>query len=103
MNDDRNPGWLERRYWDLFNFFAAPGQKHHPVRAYKLHSLLLTFAISQIFMVIFAVLGARYIASPVMTYGPFFCVFVTWLALLAYRFWHNIFLASNIFLLSVTS
>jgi signal transduction histidine kinase len=103
MNDERNPRWLERRYWDLFNFFAAPGQKHHPVRAYKLHSLLLTFTISQIFMGFFAFFGARYIDSTVMTYGPFICVAVSWLGLLAYRLWHNIFLASNIFLFSLSS
>ena len=103
MKDDRNPGWLESRYWDLFNLFAAPGQKHHPVRAYKLHSLLLTFTISQIFMIFFAVIGVRYIESPVMLYGPSICVAVSWFGLLAYRLWHNMFFSSNLFLLSVSS
>lgn len=94
---------LVRLYWRIFDFFAAPGQKDHPVKAYKLHSLLFIFGVASFFMSLFAVLIKNYLPSPPTYAALWGCVALTGLGLLSYRKWFNLFLAANTILLGSTA
>lgn len=103
MNNCKIPMPLVRGYWKIFDWFAAPGQREHPVRAFRLHAFLLMFTVSQLLMILFAVLGRIYIPSRVMIWSPPICILLATAGLLSYRRHQSMSLAANIFLTSVTA
>ena len=103
MDPTNTDGFFRRLYMYGYNWFAAPGQQLHPVRAFKLHSLFFTFAISQVVMFLFAILGPRHISAPLMTWGPGACIVLAWIGLLTYKWRHDIFLTANLFMIAATS
>lgn len=102
MNPSDTTIGLVALYWRIFDFFAAPGQKDHPVKAYKLHSLLFIFGIAVFFMALFAVLIESYFSSTPMYGALWGCVALTLAGLLSYRKWFNLFLSANVILVSST-
>jgi signal transduction histidine kinase len=89
-------------YQRCFQWLAASERELHPVRAFKLHSLLFTFIISQLVMLLFAFLGPRYVPTPLMQWAPWACILLAWAGLLVYRWRQDIFLSANFFILAIT-
>lgn len=103
MNENTKQNLISRFYWKVFDWFAAPGQRLHAVRAYKLHTLLLLFTLSQVFMLLFTALSFHYLSHPLLNWAPYLALLVSWLALFSYRHFKNIFLTTNLYLISATS
>ncbi len=103
MNENTKANLISRFYWKIFDWFAAPGQRLHAVRAYKLHTLLLLFSLSQFFMLLFTVLSFYYLSHPLLAWAPYAALALSWYALLSYRHFKNISLTTNLYLISATS
>jgi hypothetical protein len=89
-------------YQRCFQWLAASERELHPVRAYKLHSLLFTFIVSQIIMLLFAFLGPRYVPTPLMQWAPWACIVLAWVGLLVYRWRQDIVLSANLFIIAIS-
>ncbi len=103
MDSTNTNGTLRRAYMYLFNWFAAPGQQLHPTREFKIHLLFTTFCISQIVMLMFALLGPRYVGGSLVTWGPKVCIVLAWLSFLTYRYRRNVLLSATLLLTANTT
>lgn len=103
MKPTRSIGLWQRCYWELFNYFAAPGQRAHPVLAFRLHAFLMMFGIAQLLMLFFAVVAHFVIDHVVMWVGPWVCMLVLWLSLPVLRRGGLFLLGTNILLTAVTA
>lgn len=95
--------WFTRRYQPIFDWFALPEQKSHPVLAFKLHSLLFIFSVAQILMIFFSLMGWLYISHPSIFWVPPLCLSLSWLAILTLRWTGKFLLTTHLLAMAVTS
>ena len=86
MNSPDRYAWFTSRYQHVFEWFALPEQRNHPVLAFKLKSLIFIFGVAQFFMSFFFVLGLLYISHPSMYFVPPLCLGLGWAAMLSLRY-----------------
>lgn len=101
MEDTEKKTWPIQLYKRIFDWFALPEQKSHPVLAFKLHSLLFVFSVAQFFMGSFAVAGFINISHPSKFLYPTLALLLGWVAILCLKYTKRLQLCSNILIFSI--
>lgn len=95
MNDTDKYAWFSSRYGKIFDWFALPEQKSHPVLSFKLHALLFIFSIAQLFILLFYGMGLLFISHPSMAWMPLLCLLVLWGSMLSLHYTEKMHLSSH--------
>ena len=101
MDERDKYAWFTEQYQHVFDWFALPEHKNHPVLAFKLHSLIFVFSVAQFFMSFFTCLGMIYISHPSIFWAPMLCLALTWVAMGVLRLTGNFIATAQLIAFSI--